>query len=70
MDKLCPTCSQPCEYKDGIMCRAAYVCFKKDPGKGSGDFASLFATMFGMKPGDNKGFDKVFNAFSQQPRNT
>lgn len=47
--KLCPTCSQPCEYKNGIMC-TNYVCYKRDVASGK-------------VPVGNSGLDKILSVF-------
>lgn len=53
--KLCPTCSQPCQYKDGIRCMA-FICAKKNSENNSQQMdQSAFDTLFGamgIKPGD------------------
>ena len=45
---ICPTCSQPCIYKNGIMC-TIQGCIKDGTSK-NGD---IFSTLFGNKNGSN-----------------
>lgn len=58
LTKLCPTCSQPCEHKDGIMCKT-YVCYKKDlaagkiPANNNAAFKDLFSFFSGFGAGSN-----------------
>lgn len=63
--KLCPTCSQPCQYKDGIRCMA-FICAKKNSQgnqqqMNQNAFDTLFGAM-GIKPGDS-GYNSIINAF-------
>jgi len=50
--KVCPTCSQECKYKDGILCKA-YICAKKNEAAGgsnpnnTADFGKMFGDLFG-----------------------
>ena len=54
---VCPTCSQPCAYKNGIMC-TIQGCVKDGSNK---DMGNIFNTLF---PDDGgKGVDKLRKVF-------
>jgi hypothetical protein len=48
---LCPTCSQQCQYKDGILCRA-WICAKKSSSSNSSNGMDELLDAMGIKPGN------------------